>query len=334
MRSRSDWWSWPLRWIVLAAAYYGTGRLGLLKRLTIDGVVVTPMWPTMGVALAALLLWGVRMWPGVLMGALSIYLTGSPFKPEGIAISVGSTCAVLLSWWLLRRVGFRPQMDRLRDGLSLVFLGGFAGMVISASVGASLQAYKGGIQPGGFWAVWSVWWAGDVLGVLLLTPLLLMLVRGRGLVPEERSLGRMVEATLLGAVVLVATPLITLTGTRLLFVMFPMVIWSALRFRMPGAAPTVLYTAILVTEAATDSRGLFSVQSVTERMWFVQAFNGSAVVTSLLLSTLVTEQLKVRLRIEQVCFELAEVVDYLTPGASVAHWPLRDEATRRGSTEL
>ncbi len=150
--------------LAVAACYYAAGRLGLLGRLVVEGVVVTPIWPPTGVAVAALLLLGARVWPGIALGSFLVIASLTTPGLTTVVTVVSNTAAPLCAFLLLRQVGFRLDMARLRDGLSLVFLGGFGAMLISSTAGVGLHVATGSLDKREFWAVWLAWWAGDTMG--------------------------------------------------------------------------------------------------------------------------------------------------------------------------
>ncbi|MFG2827242.1 MASE1 domain-containing protein [Streptomyces sp. NPDC048434] len=303
----------------LAGVYYASARIGLLEQVVIAGAVVTPLWPPTGISLSCLLLLGLRTWPGIALGTLLVVATISPLEVSVLGIMAGNTLAPVCSYLMLRRVGFRVELDRLRDGVALVALGAFAGMVISATLGTGMLFLKGALPAGGLWRTWVAWWVGDAMGILVITPLLLAcrtIRRPRG-IPGYRW----AEAAALLVVTVVVSLVVTRSELSLLFLVFPLIIWAALRFQLAGAAPCVLVVSVLVITAATARNGPFEGQSLLEAMINLQALNASAALTALLLSAIVTEQNSVRRKIEQACSELAEVVDRLAPGESRRRWP-------------
>ncbi|MFI5979571.1 MASE1 domain-containing protein [Streptomyces sp. NPDC051555] len=322
-------WGVPvLRILAVAVAYYLTGRIGLLQRVEIDGAVVTPLFLPTGIALSCLLRLGLGVWPGIALGSYLVIETIDGFQPSGLAILAGNTLAPVCAALLLRKVGFRPALDRLGDGVALVFLGGMVPMLISATVGSVAVVLSGSLPPNGFWSFWAAWWAGDAMGVLVLTPLLLVLRRPYGL---SRDPLRWAEAAALAVGVVCVSLFVTRSSIALLFLVFPLLIWAALRFRLPGAAPCVLLVSVLAISAANDRVGPFAGQSLLEVMVNLQALNGSVALTGLLLSALVTEQQNVREKIEQACLDMAELVERLVPGHPVEEWPPPDREGRRGS---
>ncbi|WP_250402094.1 MASE1 domain-containing protein [Streptomyces cellostaticus] len=301
---------YAIRLLAVAACYYGSARLGLMRELAVEGAVVTPIWPPTGVAVAALLLLGLGCWPAITVGALlAVWSLGTP-GPDVVGILFGQTVAPVTAVLLLRRSGFRTDISRLRDGLALVFLGALAAMTISATFGVGVLVLTGKLAPQAFWAVWLAWWVGDAMGVLLVTPVLLLLRRTTWPPP----LGRWREATALVVVACALVPLAAYSSLSLLFLVYPLIIWAALRFQLAGGMLCALLTSVLATVAATDAAGAFAGLSQIEIMAKLQAFNGAMALTALLLSAVITEQRNTRRSVEQACKELVEVLAHLTAG--------------------
>ncbi|WP_351228360.1 MASE1 domain-containing protein [Streptomyces sp. NPDC002133] len=299
-----------LRILGVAAVYYGSAELGLLQQLV--GGQVTPLWPPTGVAVAALVVFGLRIWPGIALGAFLVNVFIGPSLPAVLGIAAGNTIAPVCAYLMLGRAEFRPELDRLRDGLLLVFLGALAGMLISSTIGTGVLVLAGAVGAGEFWPTWSVWWTGDAMGVLVVTPFLLVLRRARW--PRDVSLPRWVEAVALT----VATFLVTILATRgssstLLFLVFPLLIWAAFRFQLPGAAPCALVVSTLTIVAAARQVGPFAGQDLFSNMVTLQAFNGCAALTALLLAAVITERNATHEEIKRVCARLEEIVADVDP---------------------
>lgn len=314
-----------LRVLAVAAVYYGSARVGLLRQVTVHGAMVTPLWPPTGISVSCLLWLGPRIWPGIALGALLVVgELGGAVTLSSVAVVAGSTLAPLCAYLLLRRAGFRKELGRLRDGVVLVFLGAMAGMVISPTAGTSMLVVDGELPVGDFWSVWAAWWAGDVMGVLVVTPLLLVLCRAR----MPRLPDRWAEAGALAVVAVVGTMVATHSTLSMLYLVFPIIVWAALRFQLAGSAPCALLVSVLAIVAGTDRVGPFAGHTIVEVMINLTVLNGAVALTSLLLAAIVAEQRHIRLRIERACEELAEVVDQLAPGRSAAAWPSRAKDER------
>src|SRR5204863_3864330 len=133
-------------------ACYGTAVLSL--HLALVRGQVTPIWPPTGIALVALLLFGRRLWPGILLGAFLVNAPISPSPLVAAGIAAGNTLAPLLAATLLQRAGFRPELDRLRDAVAIVLLAALLGMAVSATGGPATLALSGSIRPRAFWPPW------------------------------------------------------------------------------------------------------------------------------------------------------------------------------------
>ncbi|MGW6261329.1 MASE1 domain-containing protein [Streptomyces sp. NPDC055085] len=313
-----------LQTLAIAACYYGAGRLGLVRRLSVEGAVFTPIWPPTGVAVAVLLILGIRAWLGIALGALLVVLSLSSFSsvsPSVIGIVAGNTIGPVCAYLLLRKVRFRNDLSRLRDGLALVFLAALGSMTISATSGVGILIATGKLAWGDFWPVWLAWWVGDAMGVLIITPVLLMAYTLR----RPLNLSRWKEAVLLLAAVCVIVPYATRSSLSLLYLVYPLLIWAALRFELAGSMVCALFASVLATIAATDHTGPFVDLSNTSVMIKLQAFNGSMALTALLLSAVITEQRNTRRSVEQACQELVQVLEHLTAGNPPPRPPPPDE---------
>ncbi|MFJ5775282.1 MASE1 domain-containing protein [Streptomyces sp. NPDC093094] len=297
--------------LAVALAYAVTGRLGLLAQVVVEGARITPLWPPTGVALACLLLAGVRVWPGIAVGLLLVMASLGTLTPAALVVAAGATAGPLCSWLLLRRLGFRNELDRLRDGLALVFGGAFAGMLVSSGVGSVTLLVTGRLSGGDFWSVWSAWWTGDAMGVLVVTPLLLGLRAAPSL--RRSDLREWIEPSVLVAATAAITAAVTRSPLHMLFLLFPLLVWAALRTRLVGAAPCVLVLSVLTVVAATHRQGPFADRSLVENMVVLQALNGAAALTALLMVAVVSERENTYRKIEEVCAVLTEVVAGLAP---------------------
>lgn len=285
--------------VAVALAYYATAQVGLV--LAVVKGQVTPLWLPTGISVAALLMAGRRVWPGVALGAFFTNIALGAGFGAVVLITIGNTTAPFVAWYLLTRFGLRPQLDRLKDAVLLVFAGALGAMTISAAVGTAALKIDNVVYWHELPVVFTVWWTGDAMGVLVFTPLLLTLPRHWNAPPR-----RLVEA----AALLVATAgvalLVTTSQLRLLFLVFPMLIWAALRFQHAVAAPCAVIISVAAVLAAAS--GNFRGTDVLTTMIVLQAFNGSVALTGLILSAVTSERNQARQAVERACVQLAETV--------------------------
>src|SRR5215207_10574832 len=217
-----DWKIYAARVAGLAGVYYAAAKLGL--SLAFETKSVTAIWPPTGIALAALVLWGYRVWPGVALGAfLANGWTGIPLYAE-LGIALGNTLEALVGAWLLHRVaGFRPSLERIRDVIALIVLAAGVSTAISASVGVGSLLLAGEIDAGELPSVWRIWWLGDAGGDLVVAPALFVAITQW---PFGQIPGRPLEAALVALLLVGIGALVFSQNTALTFLVFPPLIWA------------------------------------------------------------------------------------------------------------
>ncbi|MDE2293797.1 MAG: MASE1 domain-containing protein, partial [Elusimicrobia bacterium] len=147
----------------LAAAYFAAGKLALL--LAVVHVSVTAVWPPTGIALAAVLVYGTRVWPALLLGAFMVNVTTAGGLLPSLGIAAGNTLEALAGGLLVERFARgQAAFERPADILRFALLGGLAAPAVSATIGvASLRL--GGLTRGAPAAgMWLTWWLGDAGG--------------------------------------------------------------------------------------------------------------------------------------------------------------------------
>jgi integral membrane sensor domain MASE1 len=287
---------------LIAAAYYGSAKVGL--HLAFMTSSVTAVWPPTGIALAALVLWGPSVWPGVSLGALLANAwTGVPLVTV-LGITCGNTLEAVAGAYLLRRVAhFRPSMERVRDVLALVALAAVASTAIAATIGVASLAVGDEVAWHDVGSVWRVWWLGDMGGDLLVAPLLMAVA---AYWPFQRLPGRAGEAVLLAAVVVGASVFVFSRDTNLAYLVFPLLVWAALRFWQPGATAASLCVAAIAIYFTHHGDGPFVRSNPDDSLLLAQTFFGVTGVTVLLLAAVITERRRAEETVEEIALALQE----------------------------
>src|ERR1700682_299528 len=270
-----------VRLALVALAYWVAARLSL--NLALVHGQVTPILPPTGIALVAFLVIGRRAWPAIAVAAFAVNLPIGPSPLGAAVIAAGNTLAPLVSVELLRRVGFHPALDRLQDAIAIIVIAALAGMTISATIGGSVLLLSGTIPATQFWPTWAVWWAGDAMGVLLVAPFLLS-VLARPFEPAFTR-GRGVELAGLFAATAIVTFVLFQNRLRLEYVALPLIMVTAWRFRLRGAAPAALIASGVAIWSAINGTGPFADHTLFEKMVTLQVFNVSVAVASFLLAS-------------------------------------------------
>jgi PAS domain S-box-containing protein len=267
---------------ILAALYYAAAKIGL--RLAYLHGTVTALWPPVGVGIAALVLYGTRLWPGIVIGDLLVADFSSPLGTV-LGQTLANTLEIVVAAALLRRlIGGRTGLERVGDVFALVAAAA-VGALISASLATTSLRLGDVIPPDQFTEVWRTWWLSDFSGALVVTPLILTwATRGWG----GFSRWQLLEgAALLTALVLLAE----LPSQRdVPYVVFPVLIWAALRFGPRGAATALVVVSGLTVWNTAHNAGPFVRESITDSLLSSQLFLATAALTALVLAAVTAER--------------------------------------------
>jgi signal transduction histidine kinase len=275
--------------VLLAAAYYGAAKLGQTLRYTAS---VSAIWPPAGLGIAALYLWGIRWWPGVLLGEIvvngELLLGGSSF-PIGSLLGqqTGNMAEVVVGALLLRRlIGPNAAMDRVGQIGGMLLAVGVA-TAISATVGTLSMIAGGVVDDAGAAEFWRTWWLGDSSGALVVLPL--MLAWAHHPIGVWRRIRTWEGAAMIASVTGISTIAFS-TEEPIRYVVFPALIWAALRFGPPGATLAIAITAgVAIGETANDV-GPFAEQPIDHRTLSTQLYIWVAALTTLFVSAVVSER--------------------------------------------
>jgi serine phosphatase RsbU (regulator of sigma subunit)/integral membrane sensor domain MASE1/anti-sigma regulatory factor (Ser/Thr protein kinase) len=290
--------------VAVALLYTACGKFGL--DLAFESHSVTAIWPPTGIALAALILGGYRLWPAVALGALLTNVdTGVPaITVAGIAC--GNTLEALVGTYLLRRVGFRPSFPRVRDVISLVVFGAALSTLVSASIGVTSLLIGDAIPLAHAASVWRTWWLGDMGGDLIVAPALLVAATHY---PFTRAPGRALEAVCL-AVALAGTSVFVFSqSTSVTYVVFPLLAWAALRFWQPGAAFGSLLVASIAVAFTANGQGPLAMSGGDDRLLLAQTFVAVAGVTALVLAVVTSARRRAEQAERRIAQKLQQVSD-------------------------
>jgi PAS domain S-box-containing protein len=272
--------------------YFLAGMAGLAAPFTAGNV--SPVWPASGVALACLLLFGLRCWPAIYLAAFLVnFFWHLPLMPA-LGLAGGNTAAAVTGAFLLRSIpGFQTSLTRLRDMLGLMVLAAVLSSTISSSIGTGVLVFSG-VKP---WAteapLWLMYYLGDAMGILLVAPLLLSLHE----LFKLRSTARILE--LAGLLLLTTLTSVLLFDEHLYFavrysvlalLVFPFVLWAAIRFGVAGTALVNAVIAMIALLATAHGLGPFAKDLPFTNALLLQLFFATLAVSALLLSAVIAER--------------------------------------------
>ena len=285
MARRGAWVRYALGVVVLAALYYGAAQVGV--ELKFVGPVAAIVWPPVGVGIAFLYLRGLSYWPGVLAGDL--LANDYSALPLGAAAgqTLGNVLEVLVATVLIRRL--------VRDGAPLQSLRGLAGLLVAFAAGTAVSATIGAtslllgdvIPADSLATVWRTWWLGDFCGALIVVPLALAWSR-----PPHRDWwnSRTIEAVVVLVAVAALSDFASRTHRPVTYLMFPALIWAALRFGQRGATLAVAIAVSVTLWNTSHLVGPFVFRSINRSVLNTQLFVMVSALSTLVLAVVMSER--------------------------------------------
>ncbi|HWN75947.1 MAG TPA: MASE1 domain-containing protein [Candidatus Udaeobacter sp.] len=288
---------------VLAVVYFGTAKLGL--RYAFVNPSATALWAPTGIALAAFLIFGLRVWPGVFLGAFFANLTTAGTVLTSISIATGNTLEGVAGCYLVGRFARGPQaFERAQDIFKFAFLAGMASTTISATVGVTSLSFSGFADWKEFGSIWRTWWLGDGVGAVVVTPLVLLWKENPRLNWTRKQI---VELTVLFLGLFFTAWIVfgghfhsELRNYPLEYLSIPFLIWAAFRFGRRKAATATCVLGGIATWGTMQGFGPFSRETLNTSLLLVQSFVGIVAVTSLALAAEVTERKRTDERVQQL----------------------------------
>jgi PAS domain S-box-containing protein len=324
-------WAYAAQVSILAAAYFAVAKLSLL--LAVPPGYASAMESGSGIALAALLLFGSRLWPGVWVGAAAALFTVEDSALAAGTMASGLTLSVLAAAALIRRhVGVPYRFTRVDQVVKFVAFCGAAAM-ISATLGLLAIAVT---HPLARWELvlnWWAWWQGDVTGMILLTPLLLSWI-APGTV--RWSSDKAIEGALFGALLLAACYIIfNDTGARsTAFILVPFIVWAAFRFGQRETNSAVAAVSVIALwYTISEQTGPFAGAPVYESLLILLTFIGTLMFTGLVLRTVLHQLDQAMQELQQKQRELETRVRERTLALEQANRRLQEDISARQRAE-
>jgi PAS domain S-box-containing protein len=289
VRQTTGWYL--LSMVLLAAVYFGAARFGL--SLASVHTNVSPVWAPTGIALAAVLLLGYRVWPGILLGAfLANYPTPVPVTAS-ILIAIGNTVEALAGAYLLRAVGFDVALRRARDVFKFVAVTVFCTMISATLGNISLVVFHSSPWAN-FVSLWSTWWLGDLTGAVIIAPLIFTWSAGKdSWFPKRRYLEGSILLLLLSISAMVTfgksapTPVQYYPLARLLI---PFLLWAAFRLGRRGVTAATIVTSAFAIWGTSHGAGPFVSGNPNNSLLTLQLYLATNAVTFLFLGAVVEEK--------------------------------------------
>jgi diguanylate cyclase (GGDEF)-like protein/PAS domain S-box-containing protein len=277
----------------LAVVYFSAAKLGL--RFAFVHPSATAVWAPTGIALAAFLILGFRVWPAIFLGAFLANLTTAGTILTSLGIAAGNTLEGVAGCYLVTRFARGQRaFERAQDICKFVFLAAMVSTTISATMGVTTLSLAGFAHWGMYWPIWRTWWLGDAVGAVVVTPLVLLWRENPRLNWTRK---RLIElAFLLGGLSFTAWIVFgerfhsELKNYPLEYICVPFLIWAAYSFGRRKAATAISILAGIATWGTVHGFGPFSREDPNTSLLLAQLFIGIVAITSLVLAAEVSER--------------------------------------------
>lgn len=297
--------------LALIVAYVSTAKLGL--QFAYAHGMATLIWMPTGISLAAVLLGGYRLLPGVALGAFATVATAQVPLWVAVTTSIGNTLEAFVGAFLLTRLArFDISLARIRDIWYLLLFASLFSTLFSATIGVAGLCASGVVSWSEFPSVWQIWWLGNVISNLLVAPLILVWSH-----PPRWHLSQVLELSLVLAVTWVMAAIVfgewllpgELPHYPLSFAMFPLLIWAALRCGQHGSTAASFSSALLATWWTLDGRGPYAAFGIPASIALLWIYVAATTLTALVLATSLRERYRAEQETEHAYMQLREIIN-------------------------
>src|ERR1051326_8492603 len=287
--------------VVFTAVYFVAGKLSL--KLAFLNASASPVWPPAGMAVAALLLFGYRLWPGLFVGAFLVNVLTAGNILTSIGIALGNPLEGLTAVWLIRQIaGGLRAFDRAHDVFRFTLAIAIS-TVISATIGVTTLALAGFADWKNYGAIWVTWWLGDFSGAIIFAPVLILWL---GYPWRRLNLTRDAEVAVLFVLLAVLSEIvfggwftISTLNYPIAFILGPIIAWTAFRLT-PRETATSLFALSALSVWGTLTRfGPFVRSDENQSLLILQSFNVLTTITAVALAAGMSERRRAEAALEQ-----------------------------------
>ncbi len=286
---------------ILALVYFVAAKAGL--SLAFGVKQVTLVWPPTGIAIAALLIFDRKIWPGILIGAFFANITTNETVAIASQIAIGNTLEALTAWYLLSKFKFDKEFEHIEDIVKFIIWGAIIPTMVSATIGTLTLGFGGTIGWQIYWQTWLTWWLGDAVGAIIFAPLILSL-KDIKIFPFSfkkllEFLALIVSTTFVSILIFTSYVSDTFSMYPTKYLVFPFMIWAALRFGVPGATWTSLLISVVSILGFIDGGGPFANLANPEiGLLLLQLLMAVFSVTSIILAAAIEEKKRTEGKVE------------------------------------
>jgi len=286
---------------VVAIIYFIGGKVGLM--LASLHASASPVWPSAGIALAAILLFGYRIWPAIFIGAFLVNVTTAGNAATSLAIATGNSLEALAGAFLVNRFADGKNVFDRPAGVFKFGLAAAVSTIVSPVFGVTSLAFTGFANWANYGAIWVTWWLGDVTGDLIFTPLVLLWgMRTKRSWKKEEAVEvgvLLLLLALLSTAVFCGWLKISAKNYPIAFICGPIVIWTAFRFTQRETATGIFILSVIAIWGTVRGFGPFAGQTENQSLLTVQSWTAVLAITAMALSAGMAERRRIEDELQQ-----------------------------------
>ncbi len=286
---------------VLTLIYFVVGKLGL--KLAFLHASASPVWPPAGIAFAALLLLGYRVWPAIFVGAFLVNATTAGNIATSLGIAAGNTLEALCGAWLVNRFAGGTRVFDRAQGVFKFALAATLSALVSPTLGVTTLALGGFAAWANYVPIWTTWWLGDDAGDLVVAPLILLWSIPSTQRWSRRDAGEvgilLLLLFILGETVFGGWFSISARNYPIAFICGPVVIWTAFRFSQRETATGIFILSALAIWGTLHGSGPFVMETENQSLLTLQAWTAVLTITAMALAAAMAERRRAEAAIEQ-----------------------------------
>jgi signal transduction histidine kinase/ActR/RegA family two-component response regulator len=281
--------------------YFVVGYFSL--KLAFANPSASPVWPPAGIAIAALLIFGYRVWPAIFVGAFLFNAVTAGNLFTSFAIATGNTVEAVCAAWLLNR--FAGGMRAFESAQNVFKFAAVSALstALSPTIGVTTLALSGFAAWNNYATVWTTWWLGDLAGAVIVTPLVVWWLDGSGRKWTPRE---MIEVTSL-FMLLIGLGFFVFSGWfpeaaknyPVSFLRGPIVIWMAFRFTPREAATGLFILTGMAIWGTLHGFGPFVMDNQNQALVILDARTLVTAVTVLAIAAAISERNRAHAAVEQ-----------------------------------
>lgn len=323
-----------LRWAAVAIPYTLSGLLGL--RFAVLPGEITAVWIPAGIALAAVLVWGKQIWPGIFIGSFAISLIHYDVTPSvlitGFASTLGNILTAVVGVSLIQRFAHtRYPFNQAWAVFVFVVFGAILSQLISATIGITALCLSQSAPWSIFGFAFLTWWISNSAGVLIVTPTLLTWysffchASAHKSSINIRRMSREIAVWLV--LMIIVIDLAFWNNFSVEYLILTLLIWSVFRFPKHWTTLAIMLTNLMAILGTAQGNSIFFREEINQSLLFLNSFIGVVSITTLFLMAILEERSQALKELKQAKNELEVRVIERTRELSEANEKLQKLST-------